>query len=538
MTAAKLQQLNQILMIKIQKLQEEREHDVRELQERIDYLEKREAKLLAELEWREEVVRRMKGGEGVAMLMQENQKLRDMVDEMEKLLATQELHFEQREKALTAERNASHSSGEQMCSSQELICSSQEVTSSQELLQDTPQDTLPEHHKKKLARSRSKQPLQPPPKLENIPQPFSKSLEELPHAFSTPATPTIHTAPPTPTTHVAPPTPLTATPPVPHMPESSTQSSFKLHWCPEEYISVKMVRGDTAYDSNTGDIYFSCSRSPFIHSYHPDSGEWSRLQPPCPHLFFGMSLVRGRVTAVGGQEGPHVRATLLSYVEGEEEEGGGGRRRKRNTWLEQLPAMPTKRFNLTAVTLAEGRREERLLTIGGLGHNGAALDCVEVLSVETEQWSSVASLPRPADMLCACVADNQLYLLGASHTRRVYTCYLPYLLQTTPTQTLEVWFQLPATPTNSPTAIILDNQLLLVGGFNEKGLDSNEVFLFQQQERRWKIISHMSTACNKPLLASLHDNKLMVVGGSTKVNHMMNVVQTAEVLLSGTITQY
>lgn len=510
MAAAKLQQLNQMLLVKVQRLQEEREQDVRDLQERIDYLEKRESKLLAEVQ----LLQRVREGEGVAVLLEENQKLKDMVDELEKLLATQELHFEERERALTAQ---SREMAALVVQGREKPHVERERALSAQIYPEIPPQTTPP--RKKLGRARQKvgQVNSMPPSLDDLSSFSGPSLEELPQ---TPTTPSILI---TPIQTTPPATPQRATPPVEATP--GLGGSFKLNWCPEQFISVKMVRGQTAHDTSTGEIYFSCSRSPFIHTYHPDSGKWTRLQPPCPHLFFGMTLVRGRVTAVGGQKGPLITSAVMTLVE----DGGEGEGRQRSSWQQELPPMPTQRFNLTTLTVGEGSGQEKVLAVGGLSQNGTALACVEVLSVGSGQWSSVASLPRPADMLCSCLADNQLYLLGASNTRRVYTCYLPYLLQTTPSQTLEVWFQLPDTPTNSPTGIVLGDQLLVVGGFDERGVDSTKVFHFQQQSRTWHAVSRMNTACNKPLLATLPDSRLMVVGGSTKVNHMMNVVQIANV---------
>lgn len=505
MSAEKLQHLNQILLVKLKKLQEEREQDVRDLQERIDYLEKREAKLMADLVSWEEAMKTVQGGEGVVSLVEENQRLKDAVDELEKLLATQEFHFQEREKALLASTHKRRS--RQQEEMQEVM--SPKVMSPEVMSQDG--DT----NKRKLARTRSR-----PHSLHlvgsSLPRPQVASLESIPQTPPTPHT-ALETTPP-------------ATPSPPPVPVPAV-TEVELSWCPEQYIAANMARGDTAYNSSSGsgEIYFSCSRSPHVYMYQPSSKLWTRLQPPCPHLFFGMALVQGRVTAVGGQKGQAITPNLSTYLE--VEEGGEGERVKK-CWREPYPPMPTKRFNLTAVSIGKGSSEERLLAVGGLNQDGAPVDCVEVLSLESLQWSRLARLPRPADMLCSGVSHNQLYLLGASNTKRVYTCYIPYLLQTTPNQTLEVWFQLPDTPTTSPTGVLVGNQLLAVGGFDKAGVDSDQVSHFQQETRTWKLVSHMSRPCNKPLLAYLPGNQLMVVGGSTKLSHMMNVVQTANITLS------
>jgi hypothetical protein len=200
-------------------------------------------------------------------------------------------------------------------------------------------------------------------------------------------------------------------------------------------------------------------------------------------------------------------------------------------WVEELPSMPTPRFNVTAITTRATTGAEKLLAIGGMDQKGP-LACVEILSITHQQWSTLASLPAPVDMLSAVTAQKQLYLLGGTNNRAVYTCFLPYLMRTRVTETQDVWFELQATPTHSPTGIVFGKELLAVGGYDEKGRDMATIFHFQQFTRTWKAISNMKIACNKPLLANLPKGKLMVVGGSTKVNCMTTAVQTASVTIS------
>lgn len=282
------------------------------------------------------------------------------------------------------------------------------------------------------------------------------------------------------------------------------------------------------YNKVTGEIYFSCSRSEHVYSFHPDSNLWSRLHPPCPQHCYGLALVRGQVTALGGQRGAHISARVLTLVDTGDDV----------CWEEQLPPLPTPRFNLSTVTTrGGGTGAEKVLAIGGQDRYGP-VQCVEVLNLGRLQWSRLANLPLPMDMPCAVTAGKQLYLLGAGNTQAVLTCFIPYLVRTTNTDTQEVWFELSATPTASPTGVVVGNELLAVGGYDEDGVDSHGVYHFQQFTRKWRMVSKMNIACNKPLLANLPRGKLMVVGGSTKVNCMTNAVQTATVIISDNYTRH
>ena len=284
-----------------------------------------------------------------------------------------------------------------------------------------------------------------------------------------------------------------------------------------------MVRGSTAYNHKHTEVYLSCPHSQHVHSYSTTTGQWSRYQPKCPHLFFGMTVALGLITAVGGQQGKTATAKLLSLLDKGDGEGGVD-------WRELFPPMPMARLTPTTTTLHQGTCEERVLVMGGVAGAGQPLDSAEVLHIQSRQWSSVASLPHPADMLSCTVASNQLYLMGGSNNRHVYTCSLQQLLTTNSARATGVWHQLPDTPTQSPSGIVIDNQLLAVGGFDERGVDSAAIFHFQADSNSWRVVSSMKRACNKPLLSNLPRGTLMVMGGSTKVNHITNIVQTALVI--------
>lgn len=488
MTSSKLEQINELLQLKLQAIEEEREHDVRDLQERITFLEKREVKLLEELDWWEEAMKKVKGGETHVAMIKENQRLREKLQEAELVLAEKERQLVEKETELTRLYNLSPSY-------LDMTYQQREMSQYQGYRN---RDT-----RKKPVNIASASPSPSPPAM------------GLPHLSATPLEEGSR----------LPDTPLGEGSKLPDTPIHSMTSAtgvglqegsrgFKFSWEAEQYTMANMVRGDTACNTVTGEIYFSCSRSAYIHSYRPEEGLWTRLHPPCPHLFFGMTLMQGRILAVGGQTGPEITAKVMTLVED----------KGRCVWQEELPPMPTQRFNLTVVSF----KEEKLLALGGLNHQGQVA-AVELLHGDRQQWICVASLPRPADMLSSIVSSNQLYLLGATNTRSVYTCSIPRLLQTAPTQTGEVWFQLPDTPTHSPTGFVLDQQFFAVGGFDEKGVDSTAIWHFQEERRVWQVVSHMRTACNKPLLATLQHKHLMVVGGSTKVNDMMNVVQRATI---------
>jgi hypothetical protein len=74
------------LISQLQRVQEEREHDNRELQARISHLEGREKALTGQVTWAQELLKKGKG-EDMATLLSDNQTLQDKILELEGNLA-------------------------------------------------------------------------------------------------------------------------------------------------------------------------------------------------------------------------------------------------------------------------------------------------------------------------------------------------------------------------------------------------------------------------------------------------------------------
>ena len=82
---------------------------------------------------------------------------------------------------------------------------------------------------------------------------------------------------------------------------------------------------------------------------------------------------------------------------------GEGERKK---WSEIFPPMPTPGQTATCVTT-----EPALVVAGGLA-DGGRLDTVEVMNIDTKQWTTVSPLPQELTSLSATVCGDTLYLAG------------------------------------------------------------------------------------------------------------------------------
>ena len=144
-----------------------------------------------------------------------------------------------------------------------------------------------------------------------------------------------------------------------------------------------MFRGAAVVHGNTA--YFTPYGSVSIHSYKNILGkeQWSRL-PDNPNKKFGLTVISGLLTSVGGYNGHDVVDTnIVLSLSGE--------------WSEIFPLMPTPRSHTACTTT------EKALVVDG----GSALATVEV---NKKQRNSVSSLPQKLLSLSGIVCGDALYL--------------------------------------------------------------------------------------------------------------------------------
>ena len=134
------------------------------------------------------------------------------------------------------------------------------------------------------------------------------------------------------------------------------------------------------------------------------------------------------------------------------------------------------------------------------------------------------------------VVEHGLYI------KSVYTCSVSALLQSCVPSSLEaklqrtslkdkagVWRQVADLPVIQSTCESFHGRLLAVGGRMESGKDTTAVYMYSSTTNSWEIISHMTTHRRLCFTAVLPDNRLMVVGGYNKQVSTTDSVELATV---------
>ena len=269
--------------------------------------------------------------------------------------------------------------------------------------------------------------------------------------------------------------------------------------------------GRAPYEMARGAAVVDVSVAYFINwngqtcSYNLSTRWWNKL-PKCPYEYSSLAVIRGLLTAIGGQ----IRGAtdkLLSIVKDRDQK-----------WVECFPPMPTKRSHTAAVTT-----KQHLIVAGGNSEPNR-LNTVEMMDIQTLVWSTAASLPHPYSRASATICGDQLYMLGGldndGHSKSVLTCSLTKLLQSCSdheTLSYSVWHRITDVPGYRSTCAAVNGELVAVGGQDTVGKTTAAVHKYNPTTDSWDLISNMPTARDSCLVAVLPTNEIMVVGGYKRI---------------------
>ena len=291
--------------------------------------------------------------------------------------------------------------------------------------------------------------------------------------------------------------------------ECTHSSEIRLRWKMGKPAPDRMHR--CCQDAAVGDnmLYFNGSCEKRVYSYNRNSELWSRL-PDCSKICCSFAVIDNQLTAIGGMTGGQRSNKLYSLKH----------HAQQLQWVEEFPPMPTKRSSTTSICTITS------LIVAG-GHSGwSNLTCVEVMNIETHQWSVAADMPGVMRRESRVIGGDHLYV-GGGGSNSVYSCSLSDLLQSCQSvsrtaqrrssDTPSVWNTLTDLPEDiafDSTLVSVCGQLLAIGGRTGiSGNPSKSVYIYKKTTNSWEVISQMLVARSNCFAVTLPTNKVMVVGG-------------------------
>ena len=264
------------------------------------------------------------------------------------------------------------------------------------------------------------------------------------------------------------------------------------------YNGVIYVGGGACYDND--DEYK-------INIYHPDTNKWDDAIDT-PHALFTMTVLVDKLIIVGGiiRESAKVTNKLLT-LQGDQ-------------W-EDYSQMPTARRNATVVS-----HQSMMIVMGGY-YDNHTLSTTELLHNTTGQWVKCNDLPQPLACLQSVIAGDMLYTLGGvkadiTLSKAVYAAPLHALSN----NQLE-WQQLADTPLEASAAVSVNiKYLLAVGG---DGVHDTVCVLKSEKagsmitSTSWESIGTLPQVHLATSAVSL-GNQIIVIGGYDEKSDKHNTV--------------
>ena len=280
----------------------------------------------------------------------------------------------------------------------------------------------------------------------------------------------------------------------------------KVTWKEGKKAPETMRRGAAVVNGNTA--YFTPYNTVKIYSYQNIQGkqEWCRL-PDNPNGGFSLAVIDGLLTSVGGWNSHYVDTNTLFSLTGEGE---------KKQWSEVFHAMPTPRSLTACITT------ELAVVVTGGEAKGKDLATVEVMDINTKQWTTVCPLPQKLLSLSAIVCGDSLYLAGGiTGSKSVFTYSLPDHWQT---QTLgsrirrtltrsNVWKEIRSLPVTHSTLVSFEGHLLAIGGDKDSGSPTTDVYKYDSNNDSWHVIRQMKNKRSWCFAVTLPEERLIVVGG-------------------------
>ena len=254
-----------------------------------------------------------------------------------------------------------------------------------------------------------------------------------------------------------------------------------------------MRRGSATTDYKFA--YFTPLGCNLVYSYQWNTEKWEG-PPPSPYGDYGLVIIDGELTTVGGYDG-YLRTNKLFTL-------------RKGQWVEHYPPMNTARSMTAVVSTSDGNY---IVVIGGSVRVVEWTTTVELFHVRSRRWYELTNLPRGSPYPSVTICDKQLHVIGRYVSG--YSCSLQALLssdQPVKSQSISnilTWTQLPQQPVQWSTAATLDKQLVIVGGLCGSQVNS----IHQLLNGQWVKIGSMSSGRMACLVVSPSPEKIMIVGG-------------------------
>ena len=253
-----------------------------------------------------------------------------------------------------------------------------------------------------------------------------------------------------------------------------------------------------------------------VNGYDPSQDKWTTL-PQLPVRHFGLGQVNGKLVTVGGEKSDGTISNKIYTLD-----------ERSQRWKEtaRIPSMSIARSSSGVLSL-----QSALVVAGGFTSSSLCTAAVEIFKLNSPKWYRTDPLPLNCYNMSLVAIGNTCYALGGWRdsylNQALYFSVDDLLHNAVPTNqtthsgsndTRSAWKTLPNTPTYRPTAAVLGDNLLAIGGreTSEGGGVKKEIYMYSPSANSWIYINDLPAPRSGSVVANLSSSQLLVIGGKDK----------------------
>lgn len=250
-----------------------------------------------------------------------------------------------------------------------------------------------------------------------------------------------------------------------------------------------------------------------LFEYDPETDKWNLLTT-APVWFFGLTVFQDKVTAVGGFDSKTQCCSAQLFAWNEREE----------TWLGSLPSMPTPRMHATAVSLGTS------LAVAGGRNNKETLKSVEVFNFASQQWYTAHPLTLEQSSMRGLCHNGLWYLLGGEQQgfptpRSIYT-QLQSLIDSAlhKTGSVSCFKAIMSLPNVYPGVALSGGKIVAIGGNSNDSEATATVYALCEDPFSWLEVGNLPIPLSHSCAVSISDEEVLIIGGQDEDGKDTDVV--------------
>jgi len=240
--------------------------------------------------------------------------------------------------------------------------------------------------------------------------------------------------------------------------------------------------------------------NPIVMVFNTQSSKWHTLpRYNCTH--FSMAVVRNQLVLVGGYHSTGLYSREIGVWQ--------------KKWWQPYSPMATGRSKPSSTCY-----KQWLVVAGGSTAVNGEDHTMEILNVDTNQWSVGPSIPTLLVMRKSTAIQNMWYFVGGGALNVAYGVSLDAIVTQQSSMSSNTWQKLVPLKSNYSCLLNCEDALLAVGGIKMDQKQTSAIMSYEPQSRTWVLVGDLpqSLYCGACIAVAA---KMYVFGGFNGPNQLI-----------------